>query len=133
MFKIVESITTKPIKFPVKPGVKLVPGQVISLVDYGDDLVVDKCDGYAPFGLLGNRCIGGNIVNFKKRANTFPQRMIADLNVFDRDNEINVGNSLYCNKDGVLSSKKPFENSYALAKVITPADKNRKHMQILWL
>lgn len=133
MFRVVESLSTDPIRFPVKPGVSLSPGHVVSIVDYKDDLVIDLCDGHTPFGLLGNRCFGGNTIDFHRKANIFPQRMVVDLNRFDRDNEIIIGSSLYCNNEGILSSKKPFDEALMLAKVITPATKKKNYMQILWL
>jgi hypothetical protein len=133
MFKVVESIFTNPIRFPAKPGISLLPGHVVSIVEYEDDIVIDLCDGNTPFGLVGNRCFGGNAVDFNQMANVYPQRMIVDLNRFDRGNDIKVGNSLYCNEFGVLSSKKPFDSAILLAKVITPAGAGKNHMQILWL
>ena len=133
MFKIVESLFMEPIRFPVKPGISLSPGNVVSIVEYKDDLVIDLCNGDSPFGLVGNRCFGGSLVDFERPANVYPQRMIVDLNRFDRDNKIQIGSSLYCNEEGLLSSKSPFENSFILAKVITPANEEKNHMQILWL
>jgi hypothetical protein len=133
MFKVVESISKDSVRFPVKPGVKLTPGHVVKIVEYEGNLVVDLCDGYNAIGLLGNRCFGGNEIDFTKKAKVYPQRMIADVMKFDRKNAIESGNSLYCNSDGVLSSKKPFEGSMVLAKVISPATKKKRAMQILWL
>jgi hypothetical protein len=133
MFKLVESINREPIRFPVAPEAKLTPGHIVSVYDHDGTLVIDICDGINPFGILGNRCIGGNVIDFKKVAKVFPQRMIADINKFDRKSNIEVGSSLYCNKHGMLTSQKPCENSLVLAKVITPASENKKYMQILWL
>lgn len=133
MFKLVESLFTNPIRFPVKPGASLSPGHVVSIVEYEDDIVIDLCDGNAPFGLVGNRCFGGNAVDFRQMANVYPQRMVVDLNRFDRESDIKIGSSLYCNEYGVLSSRQPFESALLLAKVITPAGAGKNHMQILWL
>lgn len=133
MFKLIESLSTDPIRFPVKPGAVLAAGNIVSIVDYDDNLVIDLCDGNNPFGLLGNRCFGGNTINFNQKAKVYPQRMIVDLNKFDRKNKIVIGSSLYCSEQGILTSKKPFENAFVLAKVITPAEGKKNHMQILWL
>jgi hypothetical protein len=133
MFKLIESLFVDPIHFPVKPGVSVSPGHVVSIVEYKDNLVIDLCDGSAPFGLVGNRCFGGNVVDFRQMANVYPQRMIVDLNRFDRESDIKVGSSLYCNEYGVLSSRQPFEGALLLAKVITPAGSKKNYMQILWL
>jgi hypothetical protein len=135
MFKLIESLCRDPLRFPVKPGTKLTPGHVVSIVEYEGYLVVDVCEGKNTLGLLGNRCVGGNQIDFdtKKFAKVFAQRMIVDVDKFDRTHKIEVGNSLYCNKRGMLSSKKPSDSSLVLAKVITPASEDKKHMQILWL
>lgn len=122
-----------PVRFPIKPGAILAPGNVVSIVDYEGDLVIDLCNGNLPFGLISNRCFGGNLINLQRKANIYPQRMIVDLSKFDRNNDINIGSSLYCNEFGILSSKKPFDNSFVLGKVISPANDKKSHMQILWL
>jgi len=133
MFKLVEATNLDPVRFPVAPGAKLTPGHIVSIYDDEGTLVIDICDGINPFGILGNRCVGGNVIDFKKVAKVFPQRMIADIDKFDRKSNIEIGSSLYCNKHGILTSQKLRENSLVLAKVITPASKDKKHMQILWL
>jgi len=135
MFKLIESMYQDPIRLPLKPGLKLTAGHVVKFAEYNGDVVIDLCDGYSPIGLLGNRCCGGNVVDFTKRSRAlvYPQRMIADIGKFDRRNEVKVGDSLYCNARGVLSSKRPFENAYVLAKVISIPSTEKKYMQILWL
>lgn len=133
MFKVVEAISKDPVRFPIKPGAKLIPGTVIKIVEYNKDLVVDLCDGYSPWGLLGNKCSGGDTIDFHNIAKVFPQRMIVDLSRFDKKNPIKIGSSLYCNSQGILSSKPPFEGAFILAKVITPANAKKKSMSILWL
>jgi hypothetical protein len=133
MFKIIESITKLPIRLPVKPGIRLVPGNIAKIIEFDNNLVFDLCDGYNALGIVGNRCIGGNELIFNKMARVYPQRMIADINKFDRNNTIDIGSSLYSSFDGVLTSKKPFDNSIILAKVISPISKENKRMTILWL
>lgn len=133
MFKLVEAITLEPIRLPIKPGIKIVPGHIVKTIYYEDNLVIDICDGYAPLGIAGNRCIGGTTIDYKRVVKVYPQRMIADLLKFDRKNIIEIGNSLYCNSNGVLTNKQPFEDSIVLGKVITPAGDNRRYMQILWI
>lgn len=131
--KLVEAVGIEPMRFPVKPGIKLTPGHVVKIVEYNGNLVVDLCDGYNAIGLLGNRCVGGNDIDFTKKAKVYPQRMIADVLKFDRKSIVEPGYSLYCNTRGVLTSKKPFEGSVVLAKVVSPATEKRRAMQILWL
>jgi hypothetical protein len=133
MFKLVESVLKGAVRFPIKPGVSLAPGHVVSLVQYEDNIVVDLCNGTVPFGLVGNRCFGGSTLNLFRKAQVYPQRMVVDLNRFDRNFEINIGSSLYCNNVGLLSSNPPFEYAFVLAKVITPATEKKSAMQILWL
>jgi len=133
MFKVVEALSNDPVRFPVKPGAKLTPGHVVSLVEYEGHLVLDMCDGYRPFGLMASRCHGGNELDITKRIGAWPQRMVVNLDKFDRSSEVRSGNSLYCNRRGTLSTRKPFEGALPLAKVISPADEEKKYMSILWL
>lgn len=124
-----------PMRFPIKPGIKASPGSIVKIVDYLGTQVIDICDGYCAIGILGNRCIGGNEVDFTKKAKVYPQRMVANIDRFDRIPEIGVGDSLYCNEKGILSTVKPFASAMLLAKVITPNFKKnqKRYMQILWL
>lgn len=133
MFKLVEAMSLEPIRFPIKPGVKITPGHIVKTTIYKDTIVIDICDGHKPLGIAGNRCIGGNEIDYKKVVKVYPQRMIADLLKFDRKNNIDIGNSLYCNDKGMLTSEKPFEDAIVLGKVITPANESRRYMQILWI
>ena len=133
MFKIIEVNTRDPVHLPVKPGIKLAPGHVVKVIDYQGDMVIDICSGNDALGLVKNRCTGGNKVDYLIKALVFPQRMIVNIDKFDRQNPIKAGDSLYCDECGVLSSKRPFENSFVLAKVIEPFTKEKKYMQILWI
>lgn len=133
MFKLIDAISNEPIRFPVAPGANLKPGNIVSIYDHDGTLVIDICDGINPFGILGNKCVGGNTIDFKKLAKVFPQRMIVEIDKFDRKCNIEVNSSLYCNKHGILTSQKPNENSLVLAKVITTTSKEKKYIQILWL
>jgi hypothetical protein len=133
MFKLIESENTNPIRFPLKPGVKLSPGHIVKIVEHQGSLVTDLCDGYNAMGIIGNKCVSGERIDFSKCANIYPQRMIANVDRFDRKNPIEIGSSLYCNGRGTLSSKKLYKDSMILAKVITPASADKKYMQILWL
>jgi hypothetical protein len=133
MFRLVESLYQEPIRFPINPGSRLVPGNVVSVLDYNGNLVIDLCDGYKPLGLVGNRCWGGYQLSFQRTAKVYPQRMIADVAKFDRQSKIEAGASLYCNQRGVLTADPPHEWSIVLAKVISPASDEKNYMQILWL
>jgi hypothetical protein len=135
MFKIIESISPDPIRFPAKPEIKLTPGHIIKIIDYQGNLVVDLCDGSYAFGVVGNVVYGGSKLDFSKGsiAHVYPQRMVANIEKFDRKSDPVVGCSLYCNTKGMLSAKKPFENAIVLAKVIYLPSAEKKHMQILWL
>jgi hypothetical protein len=133
VFKIVESVSLSPIRLPVKPGIIVKSGHVVTIEDYNGYTVINICNGTNPFALVGKKCIGGNEVNTHKMANIYPQRMIVELDNFDRKNDVEIGNSLYCSTSGVLTSKKPFNSSVPLAKVIYAASVEKNHMQILWL
>lgn len=134
MFQLIESLILEPIRLPAKPGGYMAPGHVVKISEYYGDVVIERCDGFGPLGIVANRCFGENKhVDFTKIAEMFSQRMVANISRFDRRCEIRSGYSLYCSNNGLLTSNKPFEDSIVLAKVITPASKNNRYMQILWL
>lgn len=133
MLKIVEAVNKNSVRLPVKPGVKITPGHIVKTTMFGNQLVIDVCDGDSPFGISGNRCIGGTFVDYKRIVRVYLQRMIVNITKFDRNSNMGIGDSVYCNEVGVLTSNKPFLDSIVLGKVILPASDNRKDIQILWL
>jgi hypothetical protein len=134
MFKIVESINKAPIRFPIKPGVKIVPGCVVRLNELDGNIVVDISDGENVFGIASNACknISGRLC-FGDIVNVHVQRMIIRTDRFDKKYDIDIGSSLYVNKYGILTSLKPFDKSYIVAKVITPASEQKQFIEALWL
>ena len=137
MFKITESIGD-PINLPVKPGIKLLPGNIVSIIEYGDDLAIDlyhSYDGKSPFGIVGKRFVSedGAAVDLTKTVKVYFHRMVVELTKFDKFNKIEVGSSLYAHKKGILTSKKPYNDSVLLAKVISPKTDEKKFISILWL
>jgi len=133
MFKVVESMCSEPIRFPIKPGVSISPGHVLSIVEYEGCLVFDISDGRQPFGVAGNRVKGADGLDYRLIVKGYIHRMILDISKFDRKNRIDIGTSLYCSQEGTLTSKRPYPDSVLLAKVIAPAGPGKKHMNILWL
>ena len=133
VLKVIEATFPEPIRLPVKPGTKLYPGSIVKLVEYDGTIVADKCDGYLPFGINYTKSFGNKDIDMSIIASIYPQRMVADVGRFDKKTKYSTGDSLYCNKLGILSNKKAFETSVVLAKVITPPGVRNKYMQILWL
>lgn len=133
MFKLIDSAFLTPVRYPVKPEVKLTPGTVVCISDYNGCPVVDICNGNGAFALCGIRYQAGNCIDFKKLALIYPQRAVINISKYDRKSVIKIGSSLYCNESGELTADKPFENSIILAKVITPSNSEKKNIQILWL
>ena len=72
-------------------------------------------------------------MDFTKKGRVYLQRMIVHVSKFDRRSVVVSGISLYSNNRGVLTSRPPFHGAIVLAKVISPASDEKKHMEILWL
>lgn len=133
-FEIRDSLISGKIRLPVKPGMKLIPGTIVKISNYNNNVVVDICDGENPFGLIKNKVINLNdYIDFSLMCEIHFHRMVLDTVRFDRKNYIEIGSSLYCNDKGLLTSKKPRDNSLILAKVISPSRGEKKHMTIFWL
>jgi hypothetical protein len=133
MFKIVECAFKHPIRLPIKPGIQIIAGHMVMTTDYKGHVVVDISDGYSFLGLAGSKCKGGSKVDYTNIVKIFPQRMVLRMDKYDRKYPIVSGTSLYVGKDGILTSRKPFESSVITAKVISPEDENRKYIEILYL
>lgn len=133
MFRIVESICSESVRFPIKPGVNISPGHILSIVEHEGCLVFDISNGCQPFGVAGNRVKGADNLDYRLIVHGYIHRMILDISKFDRKNRIDIGTSLYCSQEGMLTSKRLYPDSILLAKVIAPAGSGKKHMNILWL
>jgi hypothetical protein len=130
MFKILEN-SGFPIRFPLKPGVSLFAGSVVSLNNYKNNIVVDLCDGKKfPIGIVGKRYRKINCFDFNNIVEVNINRMVLRLTRFEDKNIVNVGDDLYCNKNGKLTNNKIYKSSVLLGKLI---EKNNKYSTIFWL
>ena len=122
---------------PAKPGVKLVAGSIGKLVDYEGTQVVDICDGYNAFGIIGTkRSLKELSFDREDMVAIWPQRMVFRTDVFDDRSslEYNGGQSMYVNSNGLLSPECPWENSLYVAKLISRITKEDKiYIECLWL
>lgn len=134
MLKIVESIYSRFVRLPIKPGIKLVPGQLVKTANYKDYTVIDVSDGYNVFGICSNRVYSENIeVDYKCLAKVYCQKSIVHTDNFDRNCKLSIGCSLYSNQHGMLTSNKLYNNFIIIGKLISLFDINRKYIEFIFL
>ena len=129
MFKIIEKISSGPIRYPVKPGISVLPGMVGKIAEYEGTPVIDIGDANNAFGIIGNkRSLQGLSYNREDLVAIWQQRMIFRTDVFDKACEYKSGCSLYvC--DGLLTSVK--SKNYYVAKLTMEPVKGI--IEALWL
>ena len=137
MLKIVEKVVSSPVRFPIKPGIKVKAGMVGRLVEYDGHLVVDiSDDGSQVFGVIGNkRFIDGKSVSFDREdlVNIWPQRMVFKTDIYDKTAEYENGQALYVN-DGLLTAKSVEGGSPLVARLTrTPSADEKSYIEVLWL
>ena len=136
MLKIVEKLCEDPIHMLIKPGVKFEVGQIVKLIDFGDDIVVDICDGNLAFGIAGNRCYVDSdsvVYDLKRMLKVWSQRMVFRTTMFNHQYKYKAGGGLYVDGEGVLTTEKTKEDSTCVARVISGPNGKRKYIEALWL
>jgi hypothetical protein len=136
LLKIVEKIADSPVRMLVKPGVKFFPGFIVKLVDYGQDVVCDLCDGPGAVGVAGSRCyVKTDGVSFdpKLMLKVWPQRMVFRTDRYEEEGfPEEGGHPLYVSQRGLLTGVKP-ERGLCVARLISPPDADRTYLEALWL
>jgi hypothetical protein len=120
----------------IKPGVRFEVGQIVKLVDFGEDIVADICDGDLAFGIAGNRCYVDSdsvVYDLKRMLKVWSQRMVFRTSMFDHQHKYEPGAGLYVDGVGVLTTGKAKEDSTCVARVISGPNGKRKYMEALWL
>lgn len=138
MFKIVEKVYDEPIRFPVKPGVWFEPGMVVKVVDFNGDLVVDACDGYDAFGVVGTEILvpycSKAKLDPKYMVEVWTQRMAFRTDKYDFRFNLDIGDPLFAGCDGFLTCKKPFEQAHIIGRVVSPPrDLENSYFEAVWL
>jgi hypothetical protein len=143
MFKFIESICQDPIRFFLAPNVKLKPGHVVQLKEIDGNIVCYLSDGTKPFGVVGevissNKALlkwssAESKLNFDTMVKVYQQKMIFQTDQYDADKKYVAGSSLYVNSNGIFTSEAPSQDSYFVAKIITPPSSDRSHFEALWL
>lgn len=107
MFKIIESLTEKPVKMLFKDSLYFPdPGMIISL----NDGVAKICNGEKPFGVIGDYPDEFGLVPVWYEAMVFETTMI-------EANNFSMKDKLYCSNHGRFTNKKINEDSLLLGFV----------------
>jgi hypothetical protein len=136
LLKIIEKICDGPAKMLVMPGVKFMPGHIVKLTEYGQDVVCDLCDGTGAVGVAGSRCyVKTSEVSFdpKLMLKVWPQRMVFRTDRYEEEGMPEEGGGpLYVSGRGLLTVIKPEKGLY-VARLIRPPDAERTYLEALWL
>lgn len=107
MFKLLESISEKPIKMLFKDALYFPePGMIVSL----NDGIVKICNGEKPFGVIGDYPDELGLVPIWFDSMVFETTMI-------EPNQFNMKDKLYCSHYGKFTNKKISEDSLLLGFV----------------
>ena len=132
MLQIVESVCSGPIRFlpDLSSGHKFKTGLVVQLVETSDG--TPKCcisDGSRPFGIIGENL---EMQPFGLIPVWF-ETMILRTDVFEKKGATyEMGDALYINKRGMISSIRPFENSFQVGYVIAGPGDGRRYIELNW-
>jgi hypothetical protein len=133
LFKIIKVAEKRPVRLPIKPGIKVYPGYVMMTAQYDNNLVLDISDGKGIFGIAGKKCIGGSNFSYQNVLEVWVQKMVFQTDKFDKTYEILKGSLLYVNNKGLLTSNKSNENIVSVGEVIVPLQNNKKYIEVHWL
>lgn len=107
MFKVIDSLTEKPVKMLFKDALYFPdPGMIVSL----HDATVKICNGEKPFGVIGDYPDEFNLVPIWYDSMVFETNMI-------EPNKFEINDKLYCSKFGKFTNKKISEDSLLLGFV----------------
>ena len=137
MLKIVEkAYSNHPIRFMVKPGVKLIAGYACILTEYNGYMVCDICPPRKnAFGIIGStRKINSKNVSFniKNFVSIWHQRMIFQTNNFEHSNYC-AGDKLYVGESGMLTNEQVTEDVGFVARLIGYPNDRRVYYEALWI
>lgn len=123
MLKIIESVHDKPIKMVWDKVSKLAPGTVCQLLDG----ICGKSDGSRPFGIVQkvSRKTGLVFVWF--------ETMIFRSSEYELEDNFDLGDKLFCSKNGKLTNVRPNEESLILGHCTRTPSTIIKYIEVDWI
>ncbi len=124
MFKIIESILEKPIRFLTDKS-RLEPGLIVQLTEIDGNPCCMLSDGSRPFGVVGSINEPFDMVG------VYFDSMVFQTTKFEkRGDTYNPGDMLYVSKRGRLTTIKPYESSHLVGHVIIHSG---SYIEVNWI
>lgn len=117
MFRFIEGLQEKPVKFLAYPNTKFKSGSIGQIYYIDDTPVIGLSDGGNPFGIVKNNLESTDL--YKEFVEIYYDRMVFQTDLFDFTCNYKTGTLLYSNEYGVLSAEKPHIDSLAFARIIS--------------
>ena len=134
MLKIIECIDRNLLlRFPIKPELKIIPGNLVKITEYQGSFLTEISDGHSIIGIATNKVIGANEIRYSSVVRIFSQRAILRTNKYDHKNKISAGDSLYCSNIGEITSKIPFEGAIPIGKAVSLSEDKKSILEFLFL
>ncbi len=134
VFEVVETTLEEPIRIFAAPEAVFKPGVVGQFSELNGNIVCTLSDGSKPIGIVDDSKSKESWFNPKSIVRIWTQRMVFRTDQFDKEVEYRIGDPLYVNKNGILTSRKPAIEDYQfVARVITPPAANKPFFEALWL
>lgn len=136
MFKVIET-TYSCIRLPIKPGIRLKPGNIGRIIEFNNNLVIDLANSKNYSGVIGNRRYNNtNNISWDKKhlVKLWNQRFLFRTNLYDKHSIFDsLSSKLYVNDDGLLTSFKPSDDSLIVAQTTKTPEHSGDWLEALWL
>lgn len=143
MLKIIETVAERPISFIADPAAIFEPGHVAQLINYDYGKYVDiplvicsLSDGSRPLGIIDStKAKASGTLSFDKNEMVlvWVDRAIFQTDQYEDSAKYDIGVGLYVSKRGLFTSVKSFDDSYPVARMITPPSTRHPYFEALWL
>ena len=134
VFDVIEAMCTEPVRIFAAPKATFKPGYVGQLFELDGNLVCDLSNGSKPFGIIADYKITPyDDFNPSDLIRVWPQRMVFRTDEFDKKAEYSVGDAMYVNESGILTTKSSKENVPIVARLILPPSPDKSYLEALWL
>jgi hypothetical protein len=134
LLKIIECLDKNLLlRFPIKPAIKIIPGNLVKIKEYQGSFLTEISDGHSIIGIATNKVLGANEIRYSSIVRIFCQRAIIRTNKYDHKNKINTGDCLYCSEIGEITSKIPFEAAVPIGKAVSLSEDKKSILEFLFL
>ena len=126
MFRLIESICTKPIRFIGDKSINFNLGMIVQLTEIDKNVCCTLSDGSRPFGVVERVDDKNGLVSI------WFDSMVFRTDNFEISDNYKSGNALFVSKNGKLSTEKPFTNAIMIGHIISIFE-NNTIIEVNWI